>query len=196
MATCAAKARARRTSSSLIGSGLDAVENTEHPEQIAVRAEQGDCEQLPDVELGHKIQICAGSFGGVFSHEYAFLLERVGGNPIVERNIQRTSYAVLYPPTNTEFGVFQQSDEAALKAEKAGGADNRSLHELVKLSGRTEFKGNLKDFMKFVRLRARHTIQLGIRDRDRAKTGEGRDQVLVFLCERLCEAWIDENCTV
>ena len=42
--------------------GLDAVEDSEHPEHLAVRTEQGDSEELADLESSHEIQIRARSF--------------------------------------------------------------------------------------------------------------------------------------
>jgi hypothetical protein len=77
-----------------------------------------------------------------------------------------------------ESSLFEQSDEAALEAEETGGPDHRGLHELVELSGGTEFEGNLEDFVQFVGLSTGHAVQLGIGDGDRAKSGQSGDQAL------------------
>ena len=176
--------------------GLDAVKHAKHPEHIAARTEQGDGEELADSESSHEIQICARSFGGVFGEEHIFLFQRAGRDAIVERDIERTGHSVLHSPANVEGGLFEEPDEAALEAEETGGADHRGLHELVEFSGRTEFEGNLEDFVQFVGLGTGHAVQLGIGDGDRAKTGQGGDQGSVFLGKRVGETGVDENCTV
>src|ERR1700693_3413278 len=95
-----------------------------------------------------------------------------------------------------ERGLFEEPDETALEAKETGGTDNRGLHELVKFSGRTEFKGNLEDFVEFVGLGACHSVQLSVGDRHRAKAGQGGDQSLVFLRKGARVAGIDENRSV
>ena len=117
IATCAARARARRTSSSLIGPGLDAVEHAEHPQHIAVRTEQGNGEQLPDLESAYELQVRARSFGGVFAEKTHFFASGCGSRRPSWSGISTgASYAVLHSPANVERGLFQQSDEAALEA--------------------------------------------------------------------------------
>ena len=95
-----------------------------------------------------------------------------------------------------ERGLFQEPDEAALEAEKAGGADDGGLHELVEFSGGTEFERNLEDLVEFVGLGTSHAVQLGVGDGDRAKAGQGGNQGFVFGSERVGETRVDENCTV
>ena len=82
--------------------GFDAVEHSKHPEHIAVRTEQGDGEELADMESGDEIQIRARSLGGVLGDEHIFLLQRVGRDAIVERDIDGTSLAVFDSPSNME----------------------------------------------------------------------------------------------
>ena len=95
-----------------------------------------------------------------------------------------------------ERGFFEKSDEAALEAEEAGGADRRGLHELVEFSGGSKFEGNLENFVQFVGLSARHAVQLGVGDGHRAKTGEGGDQGFVFLGKGVAGARVNQNRTM
>ena len=175
---------------------LGAVEHSEHPEHIAVRTEQRHSEELTDMESRNEIQIRARSFGGVFGEEHIFLFQRSGPDAIVERDIEGAGDPVLHSPANVEYGLFEEPDEAALEAEETGGTDHRGLHELVELSGGTEFEGNLEDFVQFVSLGTRHAVQLGVGDGNRAKAGQGGDQGFVFLGERVGGTGIDQNRTV
>ena len=154
------------------GPGVDAVENAEHAQHIAVGTEQGDGEELADFESMDEIQIRARSFGGVFGEEHIFLFQRAGGDAIVERDIDGTGNAVFHSPTNVEGALFEEADNAALEAEETGGADHGSVHELVEFSGGTEFEGNLEDFVEFVGLGAGHAVQFGVGDGDGAKPGQ------------------------
>ena len=86
---------------------FDAVEHSEHPEHLAVRTEQGNRQELADLERRNEIQIRARSLGGVIGDEHIFLLQRAGGDAIVERDIDGTGNAVLHSPSNVEHGVFE-----------------------------------------------------------------------------------------
>ena len=148
------------------------------------------------MESRNEIRIRLRSPGGVFRDEHIFLSQRAGSDVIVERDIDRTGDALLHCPSNVEGGVFEEADEAALEAEETGGTDHRGLHELAEFAGGSEFERNLEDFVEFVSLGTRHTVQLGIGHCHRAKAGQGRDQRLVFLSERLRGARINQNRTV
>ncbi len=115
---------------------------------------------------------------------------------MVKRDIDGTGDSVLHSPANVEGGRFEESDEAALETEEAGGADDRGLHELVEFSGGTEFEGNLEDLVEFAGLGTGHAVQLGVGDGDRAKAGQGGNQGFVFVGEGAGETRVDENCTV
>ena len=95
-----------------------------------------------------------------------------------------------------EFPVLQQSDKAAPKPKETGGAYHRLLHELVGLAGGADFAGNFEHFMQFLRLRARHPVQLGVGDRHCAKPGKRGDQRFFFLRERSGCPRINQNCAV
>ena len=51
------------------------------------------------------------------------------------------------------------------------------LHELIEFPGRSELEGNLENLVQFLGLGARHAVQLGIGDRDCAKSSERGNQV-------------------
>ena len=148
---------------------------------------------MADLEGRNEIQICLRNLGGVFGDEHIFLSQGAGRDVIVERDIDRTGEAFFHCPSNVEGGIFEEADEAALEAEETGGANHRGLHELVELASGSEFERNLEDFVEFVGLGTRHSVQLGIGHGYRAKAGEGRDQRLVFLRERLRGTGINQN---
>ena len=114
----------------------------------------------------------------------------------MERYINGTRFAFLHSPSNVKGLLFEQSNEAALEAEKAGGADHRSLHELVEFSGGAKFEGDFKNFVQFVGLGASHPVKLGIGNCHSAETSQGRDQALVFLRKRARQTRINKNGTV
>src|SRR5208282_5286151 len=145
---------------------LDAVEHTEHSEHIAVRTEQGNRQQLANLESSQEIPIRSRSCGGVFGDEHIFFLQRTCRGAIVERDIDGTGDAVLHSPSNVKGSVFKEPDEAAPEAEKTGGPHGRGLHELVEFSGGTKLEGNLQDFVQFAGLSPRHAVQLGVGDGD------------------------------
>ena len=66
-------------------------------------------------------------------------------------------------------------------------------HELVGLAGGAKFAGNFEHFMQFLRLRARHPVQLGVGDRHCAKHGKRGDQRFLFLRERSGCPRINQN---
>ena len=125
------------------------------------------------MESRNEIQIRARSFGGVFGKVYVLLFQCAGRDAIVERDIDGTGDSVLYSPSNVEYGVFEEPDNAPLEAEETSGADHRSLHELIEFSGGTEFERNLEDFVQFMGLGTSHAVQLRVGDGNRPKAGQG-----------------------
>ena len=163
------------------GPGGDAVENAEHAQHIAVGTEQGDGEELANFESLDEIQIGARSFGSVFCEEHIFLFQRAGGGALGERDIEGTGNAIFDSPANVESVLFEESDDTALEAEKAGGANYGGVHELVEFPGGTEFEGNLEDFVELMGLGAGHAVEFGVGHGDSAKSGQSGNQGFVFL---------------
>ncbi len=114
----------------------------------------------------------------------------------MKRDIDGPRYPFFHSPANMKRVVLDEADEAALKAEETGGAYGGSLHELVELYGRAQLERKLKDFMQFVSLSARHAVEFGVGDGDRAKSSQSGNEGFVFLSERLREARVDENCAM
>ena len=72
--------------------------------------------------------------------------------------------------------VLIESDKAAAKAEKVRGANDKSPKKILKVAAGAERRGDFQQLVKFLSLRLGRGIQLGVRDRDRAKAGQRRHQ--------------------
>ena len=172
---------------------LDAIEHAKHPEHVTTGTQQRHRQHLLNLERVDEFHVGAGSFRGVFSDENIFLAEFLADRRLVQGNIDGPGAAVFKTPTDVKGRVLKQSDKAALKAEKAGRAHDRGLHEPIELGGGGEFAGNLDDFVQFAGLRARSRLELDIGSEHRGEAGEHGDRGLFLRCEGAQDAGIGEN---
>jgi hypothetical protein len=110
------------------------------------------------LKVTDQAKIRARKFAGILGEENVLLLQGARRGAIQKRNVDWMSHALFQRPANMKLCAFQESDEASLEAQESAGPEDRSLHELVQLSGGAELERDLEDFVQFVGLGACHTV--------------------------------------
>src|SRR6476661_3253828 len=127
---------------------IQPVQHTKHAQDLTLRVEQRDGQQLPHLELGQRLQIYSWDLARIVRPEDFPGQQRLADGPSGKDEVYALGAAIFGGPTHMEGAFFQQSDEAAGKAEEIRCAQSKSLQELVKLADRAKFRGNVQQLME------------------------------------------------